>query len=133
MSQRRFTGDEIEYLCSRCVEKSDDAQMQEISAALERVRDEVYGYQFVGSGTVTSATLMQPTAPVQTQGGPPKITLHIRSEIYRFTPQRDITAFEASRIMAILIQRLTASIAAADIASWWDDAGPDIWRHFSAI
>ena len=132
MGGRRFTGDEIEYLSVQCVEKLDAAHMQEIRAAIERLVDEIYGYQFVGSGSLTSATLMQQTATVQTQGGPPQITLTIRSDTYRFTPQRDITAFEATRIMALLIQRLTASISNQDLISWWDEAGPGIWRHFSA-
>ena len=131
MGDRRFTGDEIEYLSSRCVEKLDAAQMQEIRASLERIKDEVYGYRFVGKGTFTSATLMQQTVTAQTQ--PPQITLTIRSDTYRFTPQRDITAFEATRIMALLIPALVTPIAAQDLASWWDEAGPGIWRHFSAI
>ena len=97
-------------------------------------------HQFIGPIAATQPNDPEPIlkmAPTQTSvtaqtQGAPQITLTIRADTYRFTPQRDITAFEATRIMALLIPALVTTISAQDLASWWDEAGPDIWRHFSA-
>ena len=88
------------------------------------------GFQFVGSGDVYALTTTNAT--IQTLR-PPQINLRIRSDTYRFTPQRDITAFEATRIMSLLIPMMVTTIAPIDLDSWWDEAGPSIWRHFTAV